>query len=137
MCIEEAKKYSTRAEWMRNHPASYNVAKRNRFINESTSHMTGSKIQIPEGLVEKYLDKIYMKDRNGNTLLNLKTVKAIAIEAGLKKPDVKSSYDRVDNCISIDCEAYDFYGEPTSEIQSLYCFCKRIANNQNPDWRNL
>ena len=87
------------------------------------------KTETIEQCVEKYKDKIYFKEETilgTEYIINLKTVYSIAIRAGLIKPEISYSYDRRDNCININLERHDFYGEPENEVRSIYKFCKWI-----------
>ena len=77
-------------------------------------------------VIEKYKSKIYTTDENGQRCFNLRTVKSIAVAAGLRGAEIISHYDRSDMCISINFEAYDCYGIASKEVESLYNFCKRI-----------
>jgi len=79
-------------------------------------------------VIEKYKSKIYTTDENGQRCFNLRTVKSIAVAAGLHNAEIQSHYDRNDMCISINFEAYDYYGVADKEVESLYNFCKWIKS---------
>ena len=95
-----------------------------------------------KAIIEKYKDKIYCEYitiLGRQHYINLRTVKAIAKEAGLVKPkpcyvsrdtmDNELTGDSyTDNSIIINSEMYDFYGERKNEVLSLYRFSKWIAS---------
>jgi len=78
-------------------------------------------------VIEKYKSKIYTTDENGQQCFNLRTVKSIAVAAGLHGAEIISQYDRSDMCITINFEAYDCHGIADKEVESLYNFCKWIT----------
>lgn len=70
-------------------------------------------------IVKKYKDKIYTKEG----MINLRTMKSIAIEAGLHKPEVW----RTDFALYINFEIIDPHGEAEEEVASAYRFCSRLV----------
>jgi hypothetical protein len=74
-----------------------------------------------ENIIKKYKDKIYTKEG----MRNLKTMKAIAKEAGLVNPYVfRSPYD----FYYINSEPIDLHGgSEEAEVISTYNFCSRMV----------
>jgi hypothetical protein len=81
----------------------------------------------PIEVIEKYKDKIYTQ--NGER--NLRTVKSIAIEAGLIKPNVFRGWTF--KFLYINGECVDPYGEASKEVETIYnvcCLLKTKAENR-------
>ena len=77
-------------------------------------------------LVDKYAYSIYT--RVGDPLepmrpnWNLKTVRKIALEAGLIQPSVHRS----DGMVFINCVCIDPYNEAREEVRNVYEFCRHL-----------
>jgi len=89
-------------------------------------------------IVEKYRDKIYFQYETilgVENVLNLRTIKSIAREAGLVKPEVCRPWcidneltgdSYTDNAVTINMEQMDFTGNRNDEVLNIYRFCKRF-----------
>jgi hypothetical protein len=72
---------------------------------------------LKANVIEKYKDKIYTRDGN----INLKTVKQIALAAGIKAPSVHRG--PMDD-LFIDYQLVDPMGSnAVEEVRSIYDFC--------------
>lgn len=74
-------------------------------------------------IIDKFKSRIYTKEGE----VNLRTVKQIAVEAGLEKPTV----NRNEGILTINYEIIDPYGIAEGEILSIYNFCKWMNNPDN------
>lgn len=78
-------------------------------------------------IINKFKNKIYSYTEDPYKIrLNLRTLKSIAIEAGLTKPDV---YRSCTDDIIINGEIIDPNGgSPEAEVESVYEFCQWLKN---------